>query len=144
MPTYAKFLKDIITRKRSIGKYEMVALTQMINAIIPPKMRDPGNFTIPCSTRGIYIGHALCDLEASINLMPQSHFKQLKVAELMPTSATLQLVDRSLVHLEEKLEDVLVKVDKFILPADFIILDYEADKDVHIILGRLFLSTGRA
>ncbi|XP_038887957.1 uncharacterized protein LOC120077920 [Benincasa hispida] len=143
MSTYAMFLKDIISKKRSIGKYEMVALTQ-VNTIIPPKMRDPGSFTIPCSIGGIYIGHALCDLGASINLMPSSIFKQLEIGELTLTTVTLQLVDRSLVHLKRKLEDVLVKVDKFILPADFIILDYEADKDVPTILGWSFLSTIRA
>ncbi|XP_038887221.1 uncharacterized protein LOC120077412 [Benincasa hispida] len=115
MPMYAKFLKDIITKKISIGKYEMVALTYVSNAISPPKMRDPGSFTIPCSIRGIYIGQAICDLESAIA-----------------------------VHLEGKLEDVLVKVDKFILPAHFIILDYEVHKDVPIILGRPFHSTERA
>ncbi|XP_038904515.1 uncharacterized protein LOC120090892 [Benincasa hispida] len=104
-------------------------------------MRDPRSFTIPCSIGEIYIGHALCDLGASINLMPLSTFKQLEIGELMSISVTLQLADRSLIHSKGKLEDVLVKVDKFILPADFIILDYEVDKDVPIILGRPFFST---
>ncbi|XP_038896562.1 uncharacterized protein LOC120084817 [Benincasa hispida] len=122
----------------------MVALTQESNTIIPPKMGDPGSFTIPYSIGGIYIGQALCDLEASINLMPLSIFKQLNVGQLTPTMVTLQLADKSLVHLEGKLKDVLVTIEKFILPANFIILDYEANKDVPIILGRLFLSTGRA
>ncbi|XP_038877063.1 uncharacterized protein LOC120069395 [Benincasa hispida] len=117
-----------------------MALTQDCNAIIPQKMQDPGSFTIPCSVGGIYIGHALYDLGASINLMPLSIFKQLETEELTPTTVTLQLADRSLVHPESKLEDVLVKVDKFILPVDFIILDDEAEKEVHIILERPFLS----
>ncbi|XP_038880315.1 uncharacterized protein LOC120071954 [Benincasa hispida] len=122
----------------------MVALTQESNTIILPKMRDPGSFTIPCSIGGIYIGQALCDLGASINLMPLSIFKRLNVLQLTPTTVTLQLTDISLVHPEGKLKDVLVTIDRFILPADFIILDYEADKDVPIILGRPFFSTGRA
>ncbi|XP_038882209.1 uncharacterized protein LOC120073432 [Benincasa hispida] len=122
----------------------MVALTQEFNTIIPPKMRDPGSFTIPCSIGGIYIDQALCDLEASINLIPLSIFKRLDVGQLTPTTVTLQLADRFLVHPKRKLKDVLVTIDRLILPADFIILDYEADKDVPLILGRPFLSTSRA
>ncbi|XP_038896740.1 uncharacterized protein LOC120084997 [Benincasa hispida] len=122
----------------------MVALTQDCNMIIPSKMRDPRSFIIPRSIGGIYIGHALCNLRASINLMPLSIFKRLEIGKLTPTDIILQLADQSLVHLEGRLEDVLVKVDKFILPPDFIIRDYKADKDVPIILGQPFLSTGRA
>ncbi|KAH9735234.1 hypothetical protein KPL71_017676 [Citrus sinensis] len=72
---------------------------------------------------------ALCDLGASINLMPLSVFKQLGVGECRPTTVTLQLADRSHAHLEGKIDDVLVKVDKFIFPVDFIVLDFEADKE---------------
>lgn len=146
MPTYAKFLKDILSKKRGMGEYETIALTQecsdMVCERVPTKMKDPGSFTIPCSIGGIHIGKALCDLGASINLMPLSVFNKLGIAS-QPTTVTLQLADRSVVHPEGRIEDVLVKVDKFILPADFIILDYEADEDVPIILGRPFLSTGR-
>ncbi|XP_061373410.1 uncharacterized protein LOC133315763 [Gastrolobium bilobum] len=76
--------------------------------------------------------------------MPLSVYKKLKVGEPNSTTVTLQLVDRSLVYPEGKVENVLVKVDKFILPADFIILDYEEDREVPIILGRAFLATGGA
>ncbi|XP_038891588.1 uncharacterized protein LOC120080980 [Benincasa hispida] len=144
MPKYAKFLKDMVSKKRSTGKFAMVALTQKSNTIIPPKIYEPGSFTIPCSIGGIYIGQALSNLGTSINLMPLSIFKQLNVVQLTPTTVTLQLADKSLVHHEGKLKDVLVTINKFILPADFIIRDYEADKDVPIILGQPFLSTGRA
>ena len=146
MPTYAKFLKDILSKKRGMGEYETIALTQecsdMVCERVPTKMKDPRSFTIPCSIGRIHIGKALCDLGASINLMPLSVFNKLGIAS-QPTTVTLQLADRSVVHPEGRIEDVLVKVDKFILPADFIILDYEADEDVPIILGRPFLSTGR-
>ncbi|XP_038895798.1 uncharacterized protein LOC120083964 [Benincasa hispida] len=144
MPVYAKFFKEIVSKKRGMGRFAMVALPQESNTIIPPKMRDPSSFTIPCSIGGIYIGQALCNLGESINLMPLSIFKRLNVGQLTPTTVTLQLADRSLVHPEGKLKDVLVTIDKFILPADFIILDYEADKDVPIILGRPFLFTSHA
>ncbi|XP_038904332.1 uncharacterized protein LOC120090685 [Benincasa hispida] len=130
-----------------MGNYETIALTQKCNTIIQesihPKMQDPRSFTIPCPIRGVYIGQAPCDLGASINLMQLSMLKRLGIEELAPTKVTLQLADRSLVHPEGKLENVLVKVDKFVLPSDVIILDYEADKDVPIILERPFLSIGR-
>ncbi|XP_062088966.1 uncharacterized protein LOC133795533 [Humulus lupulus] len=147
MPNYVKFLKDILTKKRRLGEFETVALTEgcsaMLKSKIPPKLKDPGSFTIPCSIGGRDVGRALCDLGASINLMPMSIFKKLGIGEAKPTTVTLQLADRSMAHPEGKIEDVLVQVDKFIFPADFIILDYEADREVPIILGRPFLATGR-
>ena len=75
--------------------------------------------------------------------MPLSLFKQLGVGECRPTIVTLQLADRSHAYLEGKIDDVLVKVDKFIFPVDFIVLDFKADKEVPIILGRPFLATGK-
>ncbi|XP_060960154.1 uncharacterized protein LOC133030995 [Cannabis sativa] len=130
MPTYVKFLKDILTKKKRLGEFETVALTEgcsaMLKSKIPPKLKDPGSFTIPISIGGRDVGRALCDLGAT-----------------RPTTVTLQLADRSMAHPEGKIEDVLVQVDKFIFPADFIILDYEEDREVPIILGRPFLATGR-
>ncbi|XP_052290039.1 uncharacterized protein LOC127899933 [Citrus sinensis] len=147
MPNYVKFLKDILARKRRLGEFETVALTQesshMLQSKIPTKLKDPGSFTIPCSIGTRYAGRALCDLGASINLMPLSVFKQLGVGECRLTTVTLQLADRSHAYPEGKIEDVLVKVDKFIFPVDFIVLDFEADKEVPIILGRPFLATGK-
>ena len=75
--------------------------------------------------------------------MPMSIFKKLRIEEARPTTVSLQLADRSIAHPEGKIEDVLVKVDKFIFPVDFIVLDYDADLEVPIILGRLFLATRR-
>ena len=76
--------------------------------------------------------------------MPLSIFRHLGLGEACPTIVTLQLADRSLKHPRGVIEDVLVKVDKFIFPVDFIILDMEEDKEIPIILGRPFLATGRA
>ena len=147
MPSYVKFMKDIFSKKWRLGEFETVALTEECSIILknklPPKLKDFGSFMIPCSIENQYFGKALCDLGASINLMPMSIFKKLGIGEARPTTVTLQLADRSLAHPEGKIEDVLVQVDKFIFPADFIVLDYEADKDVPIILGRPFLATGR-
>ncbi|XP_024041902.1 uncharacterized protein LOC107177848 [Citrus sinensis] len=145
MPNYPKVLKDILTKKRRLGEFETVAVTQecsrMLQSKIAQKIKDSGSFTIPCSIGTKYNGKALCDMGASINLMPLSMFKQLGVGECRPTTMSLQLVDRSHAYPEGKIEDVLVKVDKFIFPVDFIVLDFEADKEVPIILGRPFLAT---
>ncbi|XP_062118852.1 uncharacterized protein LOC133832539 [Humulus lupulus] len=125
MPNYVKFFKDILTKKRRLGVFETIALIEGCSAIlknkIPPKLKDPGNFTIPISIGG----------------------RQLGIGETRPTTLTLQLPDCSMVHPEGKIEDILVQVDKFIFPADFIILDYEEDRDVPIIFGRPFLAIGR-
>ena len=106
-------------------------------------MKDPRSFTIPCSIGTKYSGKTLCDLGASINLIPLSVFKQLEVGECRPTIVTLQLADRSHAYLKGKIEDVLVKVNKFIFPVVIIVLDFEAGKEVPIILGRHFLATGK-
>ncbi|XP_038904241.1 uncharacterized protein LOC120090585 [Benincasa hispida] len=90
------------------------------------------------------VGNALCDLGVSINLMSLSIVKKLDIGNARPTTITLQLADRSITHYEGKIEDVLVQVDKFIFPVDFVIFDYESDREVPIILGHPFLATGRA
>nr|XP_016507625.1 PREDICTED: uncharacterized protein LOC107825300 [Nicotiana tabacum] len=112
VPKYARYLRDIVTNKQRHAEFETVALTEECSARVqskfPPKLKDPGSFTIPLS-----LG------------------KQ-------------ELEDRSLVMPEGIIEDVLVRVGKFILPADFIVLDYEADVEVPIILGRPFLAIGGA
>ncbi|KAJ9535799.1 hypothetical protein OSB04_un001046 [Centaurea solstitialis] len=147
MPNYTKFLKDILNKKKRLTEYETVALTEGCSALltkkIPPKMKDPGSFTIPYSIGGKTIRRALCDLGAGINLMPLSVFTTLGIGEARPTTISIQLADKSIVWPKGKIEDVLVQVDKFIFPADFIILDCEVDQEVPIILGRPFLATGR-
>ncbi|XP_038880374.1 uncharacterized protein LOC120072024 [Benincasa hispida] len=147
MPKYVNFFKDILTKKRRVSETEVIALTQECNALVsnrlPKNQKDPGSFSVPCSIGRLDVRHALCDLGASINLMPLSIFKKLGIGEAQPTSVTLQLVDRIIKYPEGKIEDVLVKVDNFIFPVDVIILDYEADRDVPIILGRPFLTTGK-
>ena len=148
MPSYVKFMKDILSQNRRLADFETVNLTEECSAILqrklPRKLKDPGSFTIPCTIGNAIFERALCDLGASINLMPLSIFKRLRLGEARPTTVTLQLADRSLKHPRGIIEDFLVKVDKFIFPADFIVLDMEEDKEISIILGRPFLATGRA
>ncbi|XP_038891032.1 uncharacterized protein LOC120080447 [Benincasa hispida] len=114
MSSYVKFLKDILANKRKIGENEIVALTYECSTLfqnnIPIKMKDPGSFTLPCSIGGKKVRNALCDLGVSINLMPLSIFKKLDIDNARPTTITLQLADRSIMHPEGKIEDVLVRV----------------------------------
>lgn len=148
MSSYMKFMKDILSNKRKLEEYEMVALTEEWSAILqkklPPKLKDLGSFTIPCSIGNFVFERALCDLGASINLMPLSIFRKLGLGEARPTIVSLQLADRSIKHPRGIIEDVLVKVDKFIFSANFIILDMEEDREIPIILGRPFLATSQA
>ncbi|XP_075074798.1 uncharacterized protein LOC142162350 [Nicotiana tabacum] len=134
-----KYLIDIVANKRRHIEFETIALTEECSAIVqsklPPKLKDPGSFTIPLSLEKQEVGRALCDLGASINLMSSSLFKQLRLGVLRPPTITLQLANMLLVMPEGIIEDVLVRVGKFILPADFIVLDYEADEEVPIIFG---------
>ncbi|KAK8655981.1 hypothetical protein V6N13_108543 [Hibiscus sabdariffa] len=142
MPNYAKFLKDMVSRKSRIGELETDAATEACLAVmhnkVPAKKIDPGSFTISYSIGNNYSCKALCDLGASINLLPKSVFKKLGIGEAKPTTVMLQLADRSYVQPEGKIKDILVRVDKFIFPADFLILDCEADEHAPIILGRPF------
>ena len=147
MPSYVKFVKDILSRKRRLSEFETVNLTEECSAILkrklPLKLKDPGSFTIPCKIGNSIFERAICDFGASINLLPLSIFRRLGLGEARPTTVTLQLADRSLKHPRGVIDDVLVKVVKFIFPADFIVLDMEEDKEIPIILGRPFLVIGR-
>ncbi|KAL4318333.1 hypothetical protein GQ457_18G009910 [Hibiscus cannabinus] len=147
MPNYAKFLKDMVSRKRMIGEVETAAAIETCLALmhnkVPAKKTDHGSFTIECSIKHNYSTKTLCDLGASINLMPKSVFQKLGIGEAKPTTVMLQLADHSFVQPERKIEDILVRVDKFIFPADFLILDCEADENAPIIFGRPFLAIGR-
>ena len=146
MPNYAKFLKEILNKKRKIAEEGIVNLTATCNVIIqqklPAKMKDPGSFTIPCSIGKYEFKKALCDSGASINLMPLLVVQRLSLRELTPTEITLQMADRSIAQPEGVLEDVLVKVGKFIFSVDFVIMKMEEDTQVPLLLGRPFLANG--
>ena len=148
MPLYAKFLKEILSKIRKIAEEGIVNLTATCSAIIqqklPAKMKDHGSFTIPCSIGKYEFKKALCDSGASINLMPLSVVQRLSLGELTPTTITLQMADRSMAQPEGILEDVLVKVGKFIFLVDFVIMQMEEDTQVPLLLGRPFLATEAA
>ena len=131
-----------------LSEFKTMNLTEECSVILqrklPLKLKDPRSFTIPCKIGNLIFEIALCDLGASINLMPLSIFRRLGLGEAHPTTVTLQLADRSLKHPRGVIENVLVKVDKLIFPTDFIVLDMEEDKEIPIILGRPFLAFGKA
>ncbi|XP_070036801.1 uncharacterized protein [Nicotiana tomentosiformis] len=144
IPKYAKYIKDIVAHKRRFTEFKTIALTEectsRVQNKLPQKLKDPGSFTILVQIGNIDVGCALCDLEASINLMPLSLFKQLDLGAPRPTTLMLQLADRSIAYLEGVIEDVLLQIGKFIFPADFIVLDYEAgDAIIKVRKGKMIM-----
>jgi hypothetical protein len=152
VPAYVKFLKDLVTIKRKTNVPKKAYLTEQVSSILqcklPIKYKDPGCPTIACMIGESQINRALLDLGASVNLLPYSVYLKLGLGELKPTTVTLQLADRSLKRPRGILEDVLIKVDKFYFPVDFIVIDTESVHDVvnqiPVILGRPFLATANA
>ena len=152
VPTYAKFLKDLYTVKRGFNVNKKAFLTEQVSAIIvcktSVKYKDPGCPTISVNIGGISVEKALLDLGASVNLLPYSMYKQLGLKELKPTSITLSLADMSIKIPKGTIEDVLIQVDRFYYPVDFVVLDTEpvsvGANHVPIVLGRPFLATSNA
>ncbi|XP_015970556.1 uncharacterized protein LOC107494037 [Arachis duranensis] len=120
MPLYAKFLKELINKKRSWQEKETILLTEECSAVIqgciPPKLTDPGSFVVSCTIGKMTLDKALCDLGASINLMPLSMIRKLTIEELKPNGIAINTPNGIV-------ENLLVKVGEFIFPADFVILD---------------------
>ena len=149
VPTYAKFLKDLCTVKRGFNVNKKAFLTEQVSSIIecktPVKYKDSGCPTISVNIGGFSVEKALLDLGASVNLLPYSMYKKIGLGELKPTSITLSLANRSIKILKGTIEDVLIQVDRFYYPVDFVVLDIEpiamGANHVPIILGRPFFAT---
>ncbi|XP_049345015.1 uncharacterized protein LOC125809411 [Solanum verrucosum] len=145
MPGYAKFMKELVTKKKSLD-FETIEFSHSCSAIMTKELKkreDPRAFTILCTIGMLQFAKALCDLGASINLMPYAIYKKLGLREPKATTMRLLMEDRSIKHPVGILYDILVKVDRFIFSTDFIILDCEIDAEISIIFGRPFLATGR-
>ncbi|XP_058725551.1 uncharacterized protein LOC131596831 [Vicia villosa] len=114
MPSYAKNLKDILSNKKKLEDNENVTLTAECSAIIqdemPPKLKDPGSFSVPCVIGKFVIDKALCDLGASISVMPLSICSKLDMGALTPTKMSVQLVDRSVKYPVGILENVPIRI----------------------------------
>jgi len=143
MPTYAKFLKELLSNKRKQID-EMVTLTSQVSAILqqkmPPKLRDPGNYTLPVMIGDLGTKGALADLGASVSLMPLSIAKLLDY-EMVPSRKVIQMADRSTKVPCGELEDVPIWVGNLIAPCDFVVMDIEEDPTTPLILGREALHT---
>ncbi|XP_050888585.1 uncharacterized protein LOC127093717 [Lathyrus oleraceus] len=138
---------DIISKRRTIDTNPII-LTETCSSIsqgmkIPMKKKDRGAVTIPCTIGDRSFKKALIDLGASVSLMSLSIYKKLGIGAMQDTRMTLQFAD----HLIKKpygiVEDVLVKIDKFVIPMDFVILEMPEDEEIPLILGTPFLETRR-
>nr|GEX51080.1 reverse transcriptase domain-containing protein [Tanacetum cinerariifolium] len=148
MPKFASTLKALISNKEKLSEMARTPLNEHCSAILlkklPEKLGNPGKFLISCDFSGMAECLALTDLNASINLMPYSVWKKLSLPDLTPTCMTLELVDRLISRPVGVAEDVYVKVGSFHFPADFVVVDFDADPQVPLILESSFLKTGRA
>ncbi|XP_074315514.1 uncharacterized protein LOC141651712 [Silene latifolia] len=143
------FLKELCTPRRNPRKgTQKVRVSEHVSAIfkksLPKKCGDPGIFTIPCSIGEKSFTHAMLDLGASINVMPNALYETLGLPPLNKTDVVIQLADRSNIYPKGMVEDVLVEVDHLTFPADFYVLDMEADsRATPILLGRPFMKTSK-
>ncbi|GJU23074.1 reverse transcriptase domain-containing protein [Tanacetum coccineum] len=139
---------NLLTNKEKLFELENTPLNENCSAVLlkklPEKLKDTRRFLIPCDFYGLESCMALADLGAIINLMPLSVWKTLSLPELTPTQMTLELATQTVTYLAGIAEDVFVQVGKFTFPADFVVVDYDVDPRVPLILGRPFLRTAHA
>nr|GEW48272.1 reverse transcriptase domain-containing protein [Tanacetum cinerariifolium] len=148
MPKFAPMFKKLLNNKEKLIELTKMPFNENYSAVVlkklPEKLGDPGCFLIPCDFTRLDNCLALADLGASINLMPLSIWKKLRLPTLNDTKMVLELADRTISKPTGVTKNVFVKVSKFYFPADFIILNFVADPRGPLILGRLFLSTAHA
>ncbi|GJT20513.1 reverse transcriptase domain-containing protein, partial [Tanacetum coccineum] len=148
MPKFASTFKSLLSNKEKLIELSNTPLNENCSAVLlkklPEKLGDPDKFLIPCDFSGMVECLALADLGASINLMPLSVWKKLSLPDLTSTRMTLELADRTITRPKGVAEDVFVKVGKFHYLADFVVVDFDADPRVPLILERPFLRTARA
>ncbi|GJS61259.1 reverse transcriptase domain-containing protein [Tanacetum coccineum] len=148
MPKYAKMLKYLLFDKEKLLGLTNTSLTENYSAVflkkLLEKLGDPGKFLIPCDFLELEKCMALADLGASINLMPLSIWEKLMLPEIIRTRMTLELANWFVAYPAGIAEDVCIQVGKFIFPADFVVVDYDIDPRVPLILARSFLRKARA
>ncbi|GKA69433.1 hypothetical protein Tco_0775497 [Tanacetum coccineum] len=148
MPEYLMYVKDAFSSKKPIAEKDAERLNDICTPILqsqpPPKENDPGSFTLPCPIGNSKIKSALADLGASINVMPFSMFKKLQIGNLQPTNMMVEMADMTKKSPNGIIENVLVQIDKFIFPVDFVIIDMVEYHNVPLILGRRLLATAHA
>ncbi|GJS26945.1 reverse transcriptase domain-containing protein [Tanacetum coccineum] len=146
MPKFAPMFKKMLNNKDKLIELTKTPLNENCSAVVlkklPEKLGDPGRFLIPCDFSEFDSYLALADLGASINLMPLSIWKKLQLPGLTETKMVLELADRTIS--KPTAEKVVVRVDGFTFLADFVVVNFEPDPRVPIILGRPFLRTAKA
>ncbi|XP_009785733.1 uncharacterized protein [Nicotiana sylvestris] len=138
---YRKFMEML--RQIQLNIPLMDALSAVVTRPMAEKLSDPDSFTIQYTIGSYAFTKALCDLAASINLMPLAIYIKLGIGRARSTLILLQLADRTVKRPTGILDNVLVQVGKFVFPADFVILACQVDEEIPIILGRPFLAIGR-
>ncbi|GKD67085.1 reverse transcriptase domain-containing protein, partial [Tanacetum coccineum] len=148
MPKYTKMMKDLLSNKEKLLELANTPLNENCSAVLlkkmPEKLGDLDRFLIPCDFKKMAQCMALANLGDNINLIPLAICQKLKLPEIVPTRMTLELANGSTVHPSGIAEDVLAKVGKFTFPADFVVVDYEVNSRVPLILRRPFLRTAHA
>nr|GEY46495.1 hypothetical protein [Tanacetum cinerariifolium] len=148
MPKFGPTIKSLLTNKEKLFELARTPLNKHCSAVLlkklPEKLGDPSKFLIPCNFSRMDGCLALADHSASINLMPLSMWKMFSLPELSPMCMTLELEDRLISHPVGVTEDVFVTVRKFHFLADFVVIDFDVDPRVPLILERSFLKTERA
>ncbi|XP_021770610.1 uncharacterized protein LOC110734769 [Chenopodium quinoa] len=143
MPSYSKFLKDILTNKRKLND-ELITIPHQVSALVkhkmPKKQKDPGSFTLPVKIGNMEARGALADLGASVSLITLSIAQKLNI-KMIPTRKTIQLADSSVKLPYVELEDVPIQVGHIYVPCDFIVMEMEEDVDTPLILGHEALKT---
>ncbi|CAM8992664.1 unnamed protein product [Rhodiola kirilowii] len=144
-PLYNKFLKEILSKKRTIEEDDPQSLNHECSALfskkIPQKAKDPGKFTIPCSIGDMNFTSPLADLGASVSVMPLATYHELGLKGMKSAKMTLQLADGTTRRPWGLVENVPIKVDKFYIPCDFVVIDMGDNCTSSLILGRPFLAT---
>ncbi|GKF49230.1 putative ribonuclease H-like domain-containing protein, partial [Tanacetum coccineum] len=121
-----------------LGKGDV--LTKVLRCQLPPKELNPGSFTLPCTIESLNF-HAMADLGASVNVIPKSIFKYLKLANLKKTDMLVEIADMTKRAPIEIVENVLIKINKFLFPSDFMVIDMLNKHNETLILERPFLAT---
>ncbi|XP_021724855.1 uncharacterized protein LOC110692160 [Chenopodium quinoa] len=146
MPQFANFVKGILDHNDK--KLECLVVKEkcrdLLHDSLPPKLHDLGSFTIPCMINETYFDRVLCDLGASVNVMPSSVYDKLGLKNLKPSPISLHMVDRTVRLPKGVVEDVLVGIGELVFPVDFVVVDMKEDHKIPLIFGRPFLATSQA
>jgi len=141
-PACLQFVRDFFSKKGELEGGSVMPIGQACSSFLqsPVKLQDPGDFCIPCCIGDIQIEIALCDLGASVSLMPLSLYWRLTSLDLTPTTISIQLANCSIRQPIGILEDLLVRMGEFVVPCYFFVVDMEESLHMPLILGRPFLA----